>query len=208
MIAPENDYMRLAEIWGKNLSDEDAKDDIDRLESDYVALSKDYPGALTERLSMSLRDIAKLRLGRDKELDKGHSMEAKRYQEMMDKIMTSEALKAGDAKPMEAVRVDSIIAAGEKAGWVKDSKIISHDDLVKLLRRDRGKYNNSLDVVDAMMLSIINTMRVNNHQPELTELPIAAQVQDSFEELKPGMTEYERYVMSELGIMPPAREKK
>ncbi|MEG2519595.1 MAG: hypothetical protein RSB65_08100, partial [Oscillospiraceae bacterium] len=185
--AEEKERLReLRKLWGKDYSakgDESDESDelftLEKIENSFNILANEYTGALTPRLTMNLRDIAVLRFRRDEAVARGDGMEGKRYGEMIDKIMTAEGLKAGDAKPVENVRVDAIILALENRGAAKNGQLISKPELIKLLKRDKGKYNTSLDVVDAMMMSIINTMRTNNGDEKLDFLPISAQIQDS-----------------------------
>lgn len=188
--------------WGENVSDEDCL----KLDQTYIMLASEYKGAITQRMSLGLRDIARFRLLRDKAAAEDNVSDAKRYQEMIDKIMASEAMKANDAKPYEVTRVDAVISALEKKGAARNGKIIGKDELLKLLSEERGHYNTSLDVVDAIMLGIINTMRKNGALSELAELPFTAQVDDVFGELLAEPSEFEKSAMEELGVIPPQRE--
>ncbi|MEG1492514.1 MAG: hypothetical protein RR394_09720 [Oscillospiraceae bacterium] len=200
----------LRTIWGAEYTDKyDAAAELltlEKIENSFNVLANEYAGVLTPRLEMSLRDISVLRLKRDEAMAADDGMESKRYGEMIDKIMTAEGLKAGDAKPVENVRVDAVILALEDRGAAKNGQLISKPELIKLLKRDKGKHNTSLDVVDAIMMSIINTMRTNNGQEKLDYLPISAQIQDTYGELLPETSDTEKYLMNELGILPPKRE--
>ena len=78
---------------------------------------------------------------------------------------------------------------------------------MKILAAQHGNYNMSLDVVDCMMMCIINTMRKNNGDSELTKLPVSAQVKDAKGELLPELSAAEKKILEGLGMKPPEREK-
>ena len=155
---------------------------------------------------MAIKDIAKLRLERDKAIKRGESQEAKRYQEMINATMSSESMKVADSKPNEQVRVDSIIDYLEKHGAVDNGQIVSRNELVSILAGKKVPYNTSIDVVDEIMFAIINTMRKNSGLGEIAELPVDAQIQDKFGELLSSPTDFEKKAMRDLNIMPPAKE--
>lgn len=189
-------------VWGQEVSESDLK----ALEETYNALASEYKGSITPRLAMNLRDIAKLRLARDKALKNGETKEAVQYAGMIDKIMTSEALKAGDAKPIEAFRPDALIDRLEKLGVMSEGAMFDRQGIIDYINADKGCYHTSLDVVDEMMLLIENSRRRNNGETEIDTLPVGLQVQDQFHELKPEMTREEQRNMRELGLIPPPRD--
>lgn len=190
---------RWTRKWGSEYSDADCE----ILDRTYEMLSAEYRGAITSRLELALSDISVFRLKRDKAIETGDSAEAKRYQEMIDKVMASEAMKAGDTKPVEALRPDALIDRLEKRGVT----LYSQQEVVRYINGDKGAYNTSLDVVDLMMLLIENTMRANAGEAELAELPKSLQVEDRFNELQTKPTRSEIKAMRDLGEVPPMREK-
>ena len=113
----------------------------------------------------------------------------------------------GDTRPLDSVKIDSIIDALEKKGMVREGKIVGRDELVKIIAGASQSYNTSLDVVDEMMFAILNTMRRNNGESELNELPVSAQVKDRKGELRERMSDRERRDSNALGVIPPARAK-
>ena len=190
---------RWSRKWGSEYSDADCE----ILDRTYEMLSAEYRGAITSRLELALSDISVFRLKRDKAIETGDSAVAKRYQEMIDKVMASEAMKAGDTKPVEALRPDALIDRLEKKGVT----LYSQQEVVRYINGDKGAYNTSLDVVDLMMLLIENTMRANAGEAELAELPKSLQVEDRFNELQTKPTRSEIKAMRDLGEVPPMREK-
>lgn len=189
--------------WNHKWGSEYSEKDCEILDRTYDMVSAEYRGAITSRLELALSDISIFRLKRDKAVKAGDSAEAKRYQEMIDKVMAGEAMKAGDTKPVEALRPDALIDRLEKRGVT----LYSQQEVVRYINGDKGAYNTSLDVVDLMMLLIENTMRANAGEAELTELPKSLQVEDRFHELKEKPTKSEARAMRDLGEVPPMREK-
>ena len=200
--ATKTNFEDAKKIWGADVSESDVK----ALEETYNALASEYKGSITPRLAMNLRDIARLRLARDKALKNGYTKEAVQYAGMIDKIMTSEALKAGDAKPVEAFRPDALINRLEKLGVMNDETMFDRQGVINYINSDKGTYHTSLDVVDEIMLLIENTRRRNSGETEIVTLPVSLQVQDKFNELKHEMTREEQKNMRELGLMPPPRD--
>ncbi len=190
--------------WGEEWSAQDCR----RMDSRYMMLASEFKGGpMPPRVSMTLHDIVRLMLLRDQNI-KTDAMAAKRYQEMIDKIMSSEDLKAGGKRQQENTRVDKLVMRLEQMGAIRDGFLVSYDELVDILRDQHGNYKTSLDVVDTMMMCIINTMRKNMGQPELTVLPVSAQVTDTKGELLSRMSDEERAIMNDLGLVPPEREAK
>ncbi|MBQ5477836.1 MAG: hypothetical protein IIT64_08575, partial [Bacteroidaceae bacterium] len=87
-----------------------------------------------------------------------------------------------------------------------EGKIVGKDELAEILLKDHPQYHTSMDIVDAMLFAIINTMKRNNGESEITSLPLSAQVEDVFGELRKKPTERELKAMAETGIVPPKRD--
>jgi hypothetical protein len=85
--------------------------------------------------------------------------------------------------------------------------LVGYDELVKILAAQHGSYNTSLDVVDTIIMCIINTMRKNMGESELSKLPVSAQVNDEKGELLSEMSDVEKKLMEGLGLKPPERER-
>lgn len=204
---------QLREKWGRSFIDENGKGkdytdaEIEELERIYRAQAAEFKGAITPRIEYNLQKLSKLELEQQKAMAKGDGQEAKRYADMVKDIKRSEGMQAGDSKPTEAIRIDSIIAALERKGFVKDGGIVSQDTLKKLLCQDNGQYKSSIDIVDSIILAIINTMRTNAGEGELMELPITAQIIDHNKELQDTTSIEDKTIMDELGIIPPRRQR-
>ena len=197
--------------WGCKFSEDGVAIDytpaeIEELDNLYNEQASEFKGNITPRVEMSLREICINRLEWKRCVGVGDSQSAKRYADMIKDAMAREGMRAGDQKPLENTRIDSLIVNLEKQGAIKDGKIIGRKELEKLLAKHHPKYSTSRDVVDEMLFAIINTMRRNNGDGELGALPPEAQVQDNFNELEDFPTESEKKAQDELGIIPPIRE--
>lgn len=188
--------------WGEGWTPEDYK----LMDSRYMMLASEYKGApIPPRVDMNLHDIVKFMLLRDQSM-KSDSMTAKRYQEMIDKIMSSEDLRARDSRQSEVIKIDKLVERLEAGGAIKNHSLLSHDELIEWLRNQHGGYQTSIDVVDEMIFCIANATRRNSGLSELDRLPRDAQVKDFHGELLPKMTDTEKDVMRYLGATPPERE--
>jgi hypothetical protein len=204
-----DDPVTQREKWDRDWGNDVDNSVCAELDRTYQMLASEYKGGITPRMDLALRDIANLRMKRDNALKAPDgSADAKRYQDMIDKIMSGEAMKAGDSKPLETARIDSIIDALERKGMVKNGKIIPRDQLLRLLARERNQYNTPRDVVDSMMFAIINTMKRNNGEQDFSVLPVEAQVQDPLNELPKKMSERDKKLLSDLGMSVPVKEKR
>lgn len=93
--------------------------------------------------------------------------------------LSSENLRKKDEKPIENLRIDTLIDNLEKAGLVKDGKILALPDLQEQLLRRLGalggapshKFPYTFDAADQMILAIRNCMAANSDLPEIDELP-------------------------------------
>ena len=190
---------RWDKTWGEATNDADCR----KLDNTYDMIAEEYRPNITSRLEINLRDIAKIRLLRDKAIEEGNSSAVKQYTDAIDKIMASESMKAGDAKPVEALRPDALIDRLEKRGVT----LMSQEEVARYINGDKGEYSTSIDIVDFMMLKWMNTYRANNGESELGMLPKSLQVEDLYGELQPRMTQKEADAMADLGEVVPPREK-
>lgn len=200
----------MRDKWGSRL-DADGKrtaysdEDLLELERLYKNQAAEY-SAMTPRQKSGVIEICTLRLEMYRCIAAGDSAGAKRYSDMINSVMSREAMKAGDVKQLEATRIDSLIVNLENKGAIRDGKIVGRDELAEILLKDHPQYHTSMDVVDAMLFAIINTMKRNNGETEITSLPLSAQVEDVFGELQKKPTERELKAMAETGIVPPKRD--
>lgn len=189
---------RWNKTWGESTSDADCR----KLDNTYDMIAEEYRPNITSRLEINLRDIAKIRLLRDKAIEEGNSSAVKQYTDAIDKIMASESMKAGDTRPTEALRPDALIDRLEKKGVT----LFSQEEVARYINGDKGKYKTSIDVVDYIMLKWMNTFRQNNGESEIGMVPKSLQVEDLYGELQPRLTRKEADTLAELGDVVPPRE--
>lgn len=171
--------------WGKG-SDEApfAKDDYDRLDDIFKTMSDRLvsAGGMDVQQEDTLRQASIMRLMRDKFVlagDKESIAKAKQLDSMIKENLSAEQLRKADARPVEDVRIDSIVDALEKWGAVKDGKILSFPDLTEFLLKQLGrlggtpahKYTQTLDAADYELWFIQNCMAQNEDLPKWVELP-------------------------------------
>ena len=201
MAAPsdKNEKARQRAIakWGEGYSEAEYR----TLERTYDSLAAEYRGAINPRLELNLIDISKWRMERDRCVSSGDTAAAQRYTDMIKATLDSEAMKVGDAKRVEAIRVDGLADRLEKMGMLKDGELLL-TKVVEYIRTDRAKFQLSRDAVDAMMLSMTNAYRFNNGLSELAELPEDMRIQDKLGEFLENQPQRERDLMLELGMVP------
>lgn len=187
--------------WGERMSDEECRNADDR----YMMMTANRSGGtIPASVSMYLHDAIRYMIERDKAKD---SMEAKRYQEMADKLMNSDSIKNWQANKGETIQVDRVARYLESIGAMQNGYLVGYDDLVRILSAQHGSYDMSLDIVDCVMERIVNTMRKNNGDSELSKLPLSAQVVDKKGELLGTMSDEEKKILEGLGMKPPERER-
>lgn len=187
--------------WGEKMTDDDCKNADDR----YMMMTANRSGGtIPASVSMYLHDAIRFMILRDHAVD---SMEAKRYQEMADKLMNSDSIKNWQSNKGETIQVDRVVRYLESIGAMHNGYLVGFDELAKILGNQHGNYNTSLDIVDTMMMCIINTMRKNMGEAELTRLPVSAQVSDPKGELLSEMSAEEKKILEGIGMKPPERER-
>lgn len=173
------DMEQCAIVWGEGYEPHEYK----RLNSIFNTYSERLrrSGGMDAQQEDTLRVCSRMRLEADKALSKGGKDNidiAAKLNKMIQDNLSAENLRKKDEKPLEDLRIDSIVDALEKAGLVKAGKILPLPDLQKALLERLGtlggkpshKYPYTLDAADQMILAIINTMHANDGLPELTEL--------------------------------------
>jgi hypothetical protein len=122
--------------------------------------------------------------------------------------MNSDSVKNWQSNKGETIQVDRVVRYLESIGAMQNGYLVGYDELVKILGNQHGSYSTSLDVVDCMMLCIINTLRKNMGESELSKLPISAQVSDEKGELLAEISAEEKKILESIGMKVPEREVK
>lgn len=188
------------EVWELYLDDISDRD-LELLNRFYDSIAQEYKNA-PSRTDASLHTISCWRLLQRRCRMENDTDGEKKYQDMINKEMATEAMRAGDSKPMETFRPDALIDRLERKGV----KTYTREEVVRYIKGDKGKYDLSLDVLDTILLKIENTIRQNGGESELSFLPKSLQVTDVYNELAPKMTLREERAMHDLGETVPPRE--
>ena len=204
--------------WGTGYTPEEYKR-LDEIFDTYSARLVSAGGYDVQQED-TLRVCAKMRLKADQALSLGTKEGvdiAAKLNKMIQDNLASENLRKRDEKPVEELRIDSIVDSLEKAGFLKKGKILPLADVQRVLLERAGQlggkpshvYPYTLDAADQMLQAIINTMRVNDGQPIITQLPdnmrLDANVASEFAE-KPNADEIEAY--SKMGLVRRGQEPK
>ncbi len=211
-----DDHERHVNTWGiGDAVNPYTEQDYQRLDSLFKTYSSRLvsAGGYDMQQEDTLRTVCKYRLMSDKCFSSGtkNGIElAQRLNKMIQEILSSENLRKKDERPVEEVRIDSIVDSLEKAGLVKEGKILPLKELQDALLKRLGtmggnpshKYAYTLDAADHMILAVINTMRANDGYSELSELPEEAKIDAAFAAefaAKPNETEKDSY--EKIGIL-------
>lgn len=155
--------------------------DYDRLDELFKSYSSRLvsSGGYDTQQEYILRLCSRMSLDMEKMLASGQIDKAQKLNKMIQDNLASENLRKKDEKPIEDLRVDSLVDALEKSGLYKNGKILALPDLQKALLERMGalggkpshKYPYTFDAADQMILAIANTMRMNDGLTEMEELP-------------------------------------
>lgn len=168
--------------WGKgNPENPLTKEDYDRLDYFYETLTSrlNSAGGVDNQQELILRKVAELYREEEKLRAEGNIGDAQKCVKMALDLLSSEQLQRKDAKPVEDVRIDSIMDALENWGAVQDGKILSFEQLTEFLLKELGRlggtpahrYTQTLDAADYELKFIQNCMAQNEDLPQWMELP-------------------------------------
>lgn len=182
---PATSDTKLAEqikTWGTGSPENPlSKADYDRLDYFYDTLTARLKsaGGVDLQQELILRKVAEFYLGEEKCRADGNVGDAQKFVKMALDLLSSEQLQKKDAKPVEDLRIDSIVDALEKWGAVEDGKILSFPELTEFLLKQLGrlggtpahKYTQTLDAADYELFFIQNCMAQNEDLPKWMEIP-------------------------------------
>lgn len=176
---------RQVKNWGTGSAEDPfTKEDYDRLDDIFETYADRLvsAGGMDVMQEDTLRQVSIMRLKRDKMIlagDKESTATAKQLDSMIKENLSAEQLRKADARPVEDVRIDSIIDALEKWGAVEDGKILSFPQLTEFLLKQLGRlggtpahrYSQTLDAADYELWFIQNCMAQNEDLPKWPEMP-------------------------------------
>lgn len=200
---PKNPTANQVKRWGDGRTYEECKE-LDRI---YDNIGNAYKGNPDPRVEINLIKLAKLQYEQDRAIAEKDFDTAKRIQEIMKSTQETEGMKATDAKPVENLRIDAIAEYLEKNGAMRNRKLVGKPELIKILQKGKHKFTPSLDVVDEMLFAILNAVRKNDGLSELYEIPLDMQIQDEKDELPKRVSEAEKNVLAELGMILSPKEQ-
>lgn len=203
------------QTWGIGNSEHPyTAEDYDRLDYFYSTLTSRLKraGGVDAQQELVLRKVSELFLMDEQFRSVGNIADAQKAVKMALDLLSSEQLQKKDAKPIENVRIDSIIKALEDWGAVENGKILGFEDLQELLLKKLGRlggkpahntYKECLDAADYELLFIRNCMAANEDLPILEELPDEMRFSDEVaNEFSQGPTEKDLEVYEFCEIVP------
>lgn len=191
-------------------------------ESDYKRMDEIFytlasgvmnAGMMDEKKEYVFKTCARLSLLQEKCIAKGDSESitmASKLDKMIQDNLASEQLRGKDEKPVENLKIDSVVVALENSGLYKDGKILPLPELQEQLLRRLGalggkpshKYKYTLDAADQMLFVIANTMYANDDLPEISELPDNMRLDKNVEsEFEMVPDETEQYNYEKMGLL-------
>lgn len=179
----------------------DVYEELQEFFNDKVAEFKGQ--TLTKTQETTIKDATKLRVASRHLLARGDEAYAKLIKSS-EELLASEQLRKKDERPVENFRIDSQIKALEDAGFIEKGYFLNAKDTAKVISKNfakKRKYDHSIDVVDDVLLDIINSMRANQDEPLLSDLPDDMLQDDIFGECNPEETEEEKERKKFAGIV-------
>lgn len=119
-------------------------------------------------------------------------------------LLASEQLRKKDERPVEKFRIDSQVKSLEDAGFIEKGCFLNAEETAKVIAKNfaqKRKYDYSIDIVDDVLFDIINTMKQNQDEPILTELPENVKADDVFGECLPEASEEEKKRKKYAGLV-------
>lgn len=188
-------------LWQKLPMTNELYNELDRR---YEAKKARYKGiTLDEVLVDTLKKLCKLEAAQDYLQSIGDAASFDKVQKSINSINEAEQLRKKDEKPVEALRLDSLVLALEDAGLMESGDLLSYDELLDVMRDHfvkSKKYDYSLDVADQVLLDIINSMRANADEAAVIDLPKELELVDEYGEFEPEETESEKENKKYLGL--------
>ena len=191
-------------VWGLGPTDKPYTNrEFDALDSYYNAYvgRLEKGGGPDEQQEYTLRLCARCMVEIDRAMEIGKPEVVQRYNKIIQDNLAAENLRKKDAKPLEDLRIDSIVDALEKKGYMVGGELLGYDELIEKLRGDVPHYRYTRDAADQMLLAIVNTMRANEGYSEYTELPIGYRIVDTNGEFAETPNAKEVAAYNQLGLI-------
>ena len=173
-----DDKERWIAEWGKGSEEKPyTADDYRRLDEIFSTFASrpERTGGMDALQDFNLHTCAKLNLLAEKCIARGKKDDLAQAEKAINtarKILEDEQLRKKDAVPWQELTVDGIVDKLRKDGLSAEmgfEEVLSY--ICRKLKRE-SIYNFDVDAAEHMLLAITNTMRTNNDEPELEELPV------------------------------------
>lgn len=176
--------------------------ELDRTFKVYSA-RLDAAGGMDAQQEDTLRYCSRMAVLRDKCVAKGDKEsigKASTLDKMIQDNLSAENLRKKDAKPIENARVDGIIDALQKKYGVGAD--MTFDQMMEIIYKwfHSHHYPETADAAEHSLMAIINTTRMNDDQPELTERPAAVSMKGYESEFAVIPSEMEEDAYEYLGL--------
>lgn len=198
---------RQRDDWGElDGFNQEQYDELDRL---YKIQSKPFEATgIDDLLEYNLREICKNLLRYSLANAQGKAQDAKRFLDQAETIKASNLLRKKDEKPIEELKIDTIVDKLEKRGFMKNGKLLDLPDLIAMIHNMRPQYPHSLDAADQMMLCIENTMRRNAGLGTVSELSESMMIDPYPDEFAPEAPAWEKDIKKKLELLPMTERRK
>lgn len=183
----------------------------DELDRQYENRLASYKGqTITPQMDDTLIKVAKFNTIIDCLMSKGESKTIMDIQKTVDNLLASEQMRKKDEKPVENLKMDTLVVALEKNGLMESGDLLIYDELVKVMRDKfikNKKYDYSLDSADQMIIDYYNNLRANADMQLVSVLPDDLEVVDEYGEFEEKETEEEKKRKKYAGLTPVQFEK-
>lgn len=198
---------RQRDDWGE--MDGFSQEEYDELDRLYKIQSKPFEATgIDELLEYNLREICKNLLRYSIASAQGKAKDAKQFLDQAETIKASNLMRKRDEKPVEDLRIDTIVDKLEKKGFMKNGKLLTLPELLKLIPNMRPQYPHSIDAADQMMFCIENTMRRNAGLGSVSELSESMMIDALPGEFMEEAPEWEKNIKKKLELLPMTERRK
>ena len=119
-------------LWQNLPMTNEIYNDLDRM---FFARKSRYKGVtVDEQLEDTIKKWTTLSLVQDHLRSLGDAAGYDKVQKSIDSMLAAEQLRKKDEKPIEEMRVDSLVLALENAGLMENGELLTYDELVEALR--------------------------------------------------------------------------
>ena len=173
-----DDQQRWESEWGMGSEEKPyTPDDYRRLDEIFSTLASrpERTGGMDALQDFNLHTCAKLNLLAEKRIARGGKDDLAQAEKAINtarKILEDEQLRKKDAVPWQELTLDGIVDKLRRDGLSAEmgfEEVLSY--ICRKLKRE-NIYDFDVDAAEHMLLAITNTMRTNNDEPELDELPV------------------------------------